>query len=265
VNAPDGPADVVGIVLAAGRGERLRPLTDLLPKPLCPIANRPLLDLALERLAPFTGSGPERQAVNSHYLSRLIAEHLDGRARLSDEQPVALGTAGALGALRPWIEGRPVLVTNADAYLPGGLSQLVEGSGGWDGTRIRLLCKDIGAPSDFGTMRYVGACLMPWSAVEPLSAEPGGLYELLWRDEFERGRLDLVITDDVAIDCGRPADYLAANLDASGGRPIVGAGAHVEGSVRRCVIWPGAYVGPHERLADAIRAGTRDRPITVQT
>jgi N-acetyl-alpha-D-muramate 1-phosphate uridylyltransferase len=251
---------LAGVALAAGRGERLRPLTDLLPKPLCPIANRALVDLALERLKPYVGDGPARLAVNTHYLSALVAAHLTGRVWLSEEQPTVLGTAGALGALRPWIDGRAVLLTNSDAYLPSGLAGLVEG---WDGTRIRLLCKDIGRPSDFGSLRYVGACLMPWRFVEPLAATPGGLYELSWRPGLERGSVELVTTDEVAIDCGRPSDYLAANLHASDGQSVVGVGAVVAGEIERCVVWPDAYVGPEEHLVDTVRAGTRDTPVTV--
>jgi N-acetyl-alpha-D-muramate 1-phosphate uridylyltransferase len=256
-----GP-ELAGVALAAGRGERLRPLTDLRPKPLCPIANRPLVDLALDRLTAQTGSGPDHLAVNAHYLSDLLAAHVGDRATLSFEQPVALGTAGALGALRPWIAGRPVLLTNTDAYLPEGLDELVAG---WDGQRIRLLCRDIGQPSDFGTLRYVGGCIMPWAAVATLVAVPSGLYELVWRGAEERGELDLVVSEAVAIDCGRPAAYLAANLHASGGRSVIGAGAVVEGRLERSVVWPDAYVGPDEELVEAIRAGTRERPVTLGT
>jgi MurNAc alpha-1-phosphate uridylyltransferase len=252
--------DLAGVVLAAGRGARLRPLTDLRPKPLCPIANRPLVDWAVDRVEPHAGSGPAHVAVNTHYLSSMLASHLGDRVRLSDEQPVVLGTAGALGALRPWIDGRPVLLTNSDAYLPGGLGELVDG---WAGDRIRLLCKDIGHPSDFGSLRYVGACLLPWRSVTPLAAIPSGLYELVWRAARELEELDLVVTDQPAIDCGRPSDYLAANLHASGGASVVGEGALVEGTLDRSVVWPGAYVGPGEHLVDTIRAGTRAAPVTV--
>lgn len=252
---------LAGVVLAAGRGERLRPLTDLRPKPLCPIDNRPLLDLAIERLQPHVGPGPDRLAVNAHYLPTLVREAVGDRAKVSVERPVALGTAGALGALLPWLDGRDVLLTNADAYLPGGLDDLVAG---WSGHRIRLLVKETGQSSDFGSRRYVGACLLPWAAVRDLPAEPLGLYEVLWRPAHERGELDLVETQDVAIDCGRPADYLAANLHASGGRPVVGAGAVVEGVIERSVVWPDAYVGPDEHLVDTIRAGTRAAPVTVR-
>jgi CTP:molybdopterin cytidylyltransferase MocA len=253
--------DLAGVVLAAGRGQRLRPLTDQLPKPLCPIANRPLVDLALARISPYAGVGPAHLAVNLHHLADLLRDHLGDRVTLSDEQPVALGTAGALGALRSWIDGRPVLLTNSDAYLPGGLSDLVDA---WDGSRIRLLGKDIGRPSDFGSVRYVGAALLPWRYVEPLAAEPSGLYDVLWRDEHERGRLDLATTKDVALDCGTPADYLAANLHASGGASVVGEGAVVEGRIERCVVWSGARVDPVESLVEVIRAGTPDRPVTVR-
>jgi hypothetical protein len=251
---------LAGVVLAAGRGERLRPLTDIRPKPLCPIANRPLLDYALDRVGVVVGGGAAHVAVNAHWLADQIGEHVGDRAQLSIEQPAALGTAGALGALHDWLDGRDVLLTNADSYLPGGLEVLTDG---WDGQRIRLLGKETHQPSDFGTVRYVGACLLPWSAVAPLAAEPSGLYELVWRAAEARGELDLVRTEQVAIDCGRPSDYLAANLHASGGASVVGPGAVVEGRLERCVVWPGAYVGPDEHLTDTIRAGTRAAPITV--
>jgi hypothetical protein len=72
-----------------------------------------------------------------------------------------------------------------------------------------------------------------------------------------------VVTSAPVVDCGRPADYLAANLMASGGASVVGEGAVVEGSVERCVVWPGAYVGPREHLVEVVRAGSRDQPLTV--
>lgn len=251
---------LAGVVLAAGRGERLRPLTDIRPKPLCPIANRALVDLALDRLTDVVGDGATNLAVNAHWLADQLADAVGARAHLSFEQPVALGTAGALGALRDWLDGRDVLLTNADAYLPGGLAALVSG---WDGKRIRLLGKDTHQASDFGTVRYVGACLLPWAAVATLAPVPSGLYELVWRAAEARGELELVRTPHVTIDCGRPRDYLAANLHASGGASVVGPGSVVEGRLERSVVWPGAYVGPHEHLVDTVRAGTRDRPVTV--
>jgi N-acetyl-alpha-D-muramate 1-phosphate uridylyltransferase len=72
------------------------------------------------------------------------------------------------------------------------------------------------------------------------------------------------VGDAVAIDCGTPADYLAANLHASGGESVVGAGATVLGRLERCVVWDGAYVGPGETLREVVRAGTREEPLTVR-
>lgn len=202
---------LAGVVLAAGRGERMRPLTDVVPKVLLPLAGTTLLDLALARVEPHTGRGPANVAVNAHHLADVVADHVAGRAHVSHEQPQALGTAGALGRLRPWVDGRDVLLTNGDVYQPGGLDELVSG---WDGERCRLLVTttepgrrtDFVLPDGIGT-RYVGSCLLPWTAVRDLDAVPSGLYEVLWRDLDARGELDLVRTDALSIDCGTPADY----------------------------------------------------------
>ena len=116
---PTGPSDVTdlaAVVLAAGAGSRLAPLTRLRPKALCPVATRPLVDHALARVATVV-SDPGSVAVNLHHGGALLDAHLPAAVHRSGERPEALGTAGALGALRPWIDGRPVLVTNADAWL----------------------------------------------------------------------------------------------------------------------------------------------------
>ncbi len=261
---------MAGVALAAGRGERMRPLTDQLPKVLMPVGGSTLLDLALTRLGHDVGDGPARLAVNAHYRADLVTVAVGERAHVSVEQPVALGTAGALGALRDWLDGRDVLVTNADVYQPGGSGDLLTG---WDGERCRLLVRpaepgrrvDFRLPDGTGT-RYVGTCLLPWSAVAGLPPEPSGLYEVLWRELDAAGALDLVplANDEPSIDCGTPADYLAANLHASGGRSVVGAGAVVAGTLERSVVWPGAVVGPREHLVDVVRAGDRDHPVTVR-
>ena len=94
---------------------------------------------------------------------------------------------------------------------------------------------------------------------------PTGLYEVLWRDDDAAGALDLVRTapGGTAIDCGTAADYLAANLHASGGASVIGAGAEVLGRLERSVVWDGAWVGPDEVLVGQIRAGDREHPVTV--
>ncbi|MCU1452537.1 MAG: hypothetical protein JWN46_683 [Acidimicrobiales bacterium] len=244
--------DLAGVVLAAGAGTRLWPLTLLRPKALCPVAGVALVDLALDRLQGVVTD----LAMNAHHGRGQVQRHLAGRAgsvHVSVEEPDALGTAGALGALRSWIDGRPLLVTNADAWLPIDLEPFVDG---WDGERVRLLTVRDPIRGDFGDLRYCGVALMPWDAVAPLAPEPSGLYEASWRDRWEAGALDLVVHDGPFVDCGTAGDYLAANLLATGGPSAVGPGATVGvgATLERSVVWPGSVVAPGEVLVDAIRA-----------
>ncbi len=244
---------VVGVVLAAGAGTRLRPLTALRAKALCPVGNRALVDVALDRVQPFA----DRVAVNVHHHRDQMTAHLAGRGvHVEVEAERALGTAGALGNLRDWVDGAPVLLTNADAFQQADRARalITPLLTGWDGERPRLLCARTEGPADFGDLRYVGSALLPWWSVRDLRPEPSGLYEVSWAPLHEEGRLDLVVTGEQTIDCGTPADYLRANMVASGGQPVVGEGAVVAGDLVRSVVWPGARVEAGERLIDAVRA-----------
>ena len=129
------PAPRTAMVLAAGFGERMRPLTDHMPKPLVPVAGRPLIDHVLDRLA---AAGIERAVVNVHYLADQIERHLKSRTApaivISDERDKLLDTGGgvvkALGAIgnEPfvhvnsdtiWIDGvKPNLERLAEAFDP---------------------------------------------------------------------------------------------------------------------------------------------------
>jgi NDP-sugar pyrophosphorylase family protein len=238
---------LAAVVLAAGAGTRLRPLTRVRPKALCPVGNVPLVDAAITRAHRVTSA----VAVNVHHGRKLLEAHLAGRVHLSIEAERALGTAGALGNLRPWLAGRPTLVLNADAWHAADLAGFVAG---WDRERVRLLVVGGG---DLGPTTSVVAALHPWSDVQRLDAEPSGLYERSWRGHARDGRLDVASYDGPFHDCGTPARYLAANLAASGGASVVGAGAVVDGEAERCVVWPGAAVRRGERLHDAVRADER--------
>lgn len=244
--------EVAGVVLAAGAGTRLAPLTRQRPKALCPVGTVPLVDHALARLAPVVAG--DRVAVNLHHGAAALDAHLPAAVHRSVEEPEVLGTAGALGALRGWLDGRAVLVTNADAWLGPDLD-LGAFVDGWDGERVRLACVRDPARGDFGDLRYCGVALHPWSVAARLEATPSGLYEVCWRAEHEAGRLDLVALDVDFVDCGTPADYLAANLAASGGASVVDQSAEVDPSavLVRSVVWDGSVVAPGERLVDAVR------------
>jgi MurNAc alpha-1-phosphate uridylyltransferase len=130
------------MVLAAGLGERMRPLTDKLPKPLVPVAGKPLLDHVLDRLAD---QGVERAVVNVHYLADLIENHLAPRKKpqivISDERAKLLNTGGGVVKALPklgaepffhinsdtiWIDGvRPNLERLAESFDPGTMDALL--------------------------------------------------------------------------------------------------------------------------------------------
>jgi len=146
---------LAGFVLGAGSGTRLRPLTDELPKALCPVGNVPLVDIALARVSAQVLD----VAVNAHSTAPALVQHLDGaNVRVSVEYGDRLGTAGAIGNMRRWLDGRDVLIHNADAYVTDDLSTLLEG---WTGERPRLLVKTGRSKSDFGCRRFCGVSLLP--------------------------------------------------------------------------------------------------------
>jgi MurNAc alpha-1-phosphate uridylyltransferase len=249
------PTDVCAVVLAAGEGRRLRPLSLVRPKPLCPVGNVALLDLALARAC----SATDAVAVNVHHGRAAIEDHLAGRdgppstVHVSVEEPEALGTAGALGALRPWVDGRGVVVLNGDTWAPGALAAA---TASWDRERIRVLVAgDPGGWPSHGPAHPIVAAFMPWSDVARLEPVPTGLWEVSWRDRWAGGGVEVVRWDGPAVDCATPARYLAANLAASGGAAVVGEGARVDGTLVRSVVWPGAQVRRGEELVDAVRAG----------
>jgi N-acetyl-alpha-D-muramate 1-phosphate uridylyltransferase len=225
----------------------MRPLSLLRPKVLCPVGADALIDHALGRLA----SVADDLAVNAHVSQPRLVEHLDGRVRISIEEGEALGTAGGVGNLRDWIDGRAVVVVNGDTWCPGGLDALVAG---WDGQSIRIL---VAGDEPFGPRSQIAGSLMPWDVVRSLPATPAGLWEVSWRQALEDGRIESVHHHGPFVDCADAVDYLRANLAAAGGS-VVGEGAVVEGTVEESVVWPGGRVREDEHLRRAIRtdAGT---------
>jgi MurNAc alpha-1-phosphate uridylyltransferase len=130
------------MVLAAGLGTRMRPLTDRIPKPLVAVAGKPLLDHVLDRLAD---AGVETAVVNIHHLGEMIEKHVRGRERprilISDERGELLGTGGGvvkaldklgtapffhLNADTIWIDGvKPNLTRLAEAFDAGTMDALL--------------------------------------------------------------------------------------------------------------------------------------------
>lgn len=204
------------MVLAAGAGSRLRPLSDVCPKPLCPLGDATLLDRAIGQVAAAVGSPV---AVNVHHGRDAMLAHLGGRAdvHVSLEEAEALGTAGAVAALVGWLDGRGALVVNADTVHGEDLGAFVDG---WDGERVRVLMTGDGP---FGARSGVVASIAPWSDVVELRAEPSGLWEVLWRSAVEEGRLEWVRASGNVIDCGTVSAYVLANRYLAEGRIATGA------------------------------------------
>ena len=111
------------MVLAAGLGTRMRPLTDALPKPLVPVAGKPLLDHVLDRLADV---GVELAVVNVHYMADAIEAHLKGRARpkivISDERGELLDTGGGVVKALKLIGDEPFFHVNSDTIWIEGVT-----------------------------------------------------------------------------------------------------------------------------------------------
>lgn len=238
--------EVASIVLCAGEGRRLRPITEHLPKALCTVANVSLARWALE--TPVAVG--LRRAVNVHHHAAQVAAHVrDLDVFVSVEVPVALGTAGAVAQLAPWLDGAAALVHNADAWVPGPPADFVTG---WDGSRPRLLVRRTRGASDFGPFRFLGLSLLPHADVVRLKAEPTGLYEVVWRDAWERGELELVEHTGLAFDVGTPERLLAANLAAGDGQSFVHPTADVRAPLRASVALPGAVVPEQDELAHCV-------------
>lgn len=129
------------MVLSAGLGKRMRPLTDLVPKPLVRLGGRPLIDHVLDRLA---AAGITHAIVNVHYLADKLEAHLAARNRphitISDERGTLLDTGGGLVRALPLIGPEPFLIHNCDSiWLEGPLSNIDKLIDAWDAERMDAL------------------------------------------------------------------------------------------------------------------------------
>lgn len=141
-SSPAPPRVAAAMVLAAGLGTRMRPITDSVPKPLVRVGGRALLDHALDRVAE---AGIGRAVVNVHHLAQQIEAHLAHRGGLpevavSDERDGLLETGGGVVRALPLIGPGPFVVLNSDSFWIEGprsnLARLVEA---WDPARMDAL------------------------------------------------------------------------------------------------------------------------------
>jgi MurNAc alpha-1-phosphate uridylyltransferase len=129
------------MVLAAGFGVRMRPLTDHMPKPLVRVAGSALLDHVLDKLG---NAGVDEAVVNVHYLPDQIIDHTAGRTRprvtISDERDQVLGTGGAVVKALPLLGDAPFFHVNADTlWIDGVRPNLARLAETFDPARMDIL------------------------------------------------------------------------------------------------------------------------------
>lgn len=115
------------MIMAAGLGTRMRPLTDDKPKPLVKVAGKTLIDHALDRLV---AAGVRLAVVNVHYKSEMVMEHLAGRhdieIRYSQESDALLGTGGGVVKALANFEGMPFFIMNSDTVWVEGIGHALD-------------------------------------------------------------------------------------------------------------------------------------------
>ncbi|MGN6059164.1 MAG: nucleotidyltransferase family protein [Sphingomicrobium sp.] len=138
------PAEVprTAMVMAAGLGKRMRPLTATKPKPLIEVGGKPLLDHVLEKLR---AAGVKKVVVNVHYLADAVEAHLVSRGHgldvvISDERGLLMETGGGLVQAEPLIDSDPFLSVNSDnLWIDGPADTLKLLASHWDDSRMDAL------------------------------------------------------------------------------------------------------------------------------
>ena len=224
------------MVLAAGLGTRMRPITDRMPKPMVPLAGRPLLDHVLDRLAD---AGIARAVVNVHYLPDQIEQHLAPRRQplvtISDERDALLDTGGGVMRALPLIGKGPFIVHNSDSVWAEGVgSNLARLLDMWDGARMDCLMLlasastslgyegrgDFGMGADGRLIRrgervsvpfvFAGVSIMSPALLDGAPAKGAFSLNRLWDRAADKGRLYGLRLDGVWMHIGTPDALEAA-------------------------------------------------------
>jgi len=222
-----GPTDAM--ILAAGLGTRMRPLTNDVPKPLVKVRGKALIDHAIDRLVQ---ANVRMIVVNVHHHAARLREHLEKRRdveiRVSDESDAILGTGGGIVRALPHFEGRPFFVHNSDSIWVEGYGHALERlKSRWDADDMDSLLLmaslvtsmgyegrgDFLMDSDGRLSSVPEGRLSPFaypgvSIIHPrlFDDAPRGAFPLLllWEKAIERGRLFGVRLDGVWMHVGTP-------------------------------------------------------------
>ncbi len=139
---PGGTVPDVAMVMAAGLGKRMRPLTATRPKPLVEVAGQTLLDHALDRLR---AAGVKKAVVNVHYLADALEAHLNNRVRgievvVSDERAQLMETGGGLVQARALLGDKPFVSVNSDnLWIDGPIDSIRALAARWDDATMDAL------------------------------------------------------------------------------------------------------------------------------
>lgn len=221
------------MLMAAGLGKRMRPLTATRPKPLVRVAGRPLIDHILDRVED---AGIRRTVVNVHYLADAIEAHLRGRARrtgadylISDERARLLETGGGLVHALPLLGDKPFLCVNSDnIWVNGPVDSIRAMAAYWDDAAMDALLLMIpharahghGGLGDFHMdplghlSRRKPSCMAPfvWTGIQILSPrlivdppEPAFSTNIFWNRAIAADRAYGFVHPGLWFDVGTPA------------------------------------------------------------
>lgn len=218
------------MILAAGLGKRMRPLTDMVPKPMVRLGGRPLIDHVLDRLA---AAGITHAVVNVHYqpdvLERHLATRTEPRITISDERDTLLDTGGGIVRALPLLGADPFLIHNSNSvWLEGphaNLETLIETwdpermdsllllapsarSLGYDGAGDFVMASDgrlaRRPPGAVAPFVFAGVSIAHPRLFEAAREEPFSL-NVLWNRAIAAGRLFGVRLDGFWMHIGTPA------------------------------------------------------------
>ena len=222
-----------GMVLAAGLGTRMRPITDRIPKPLVPVAGKPLIDHAIDRLAE---AGVKRVVVNIHYKADMVARHLETRRTPSitlSREDELLETGGGILKALPLLDDMFYVINSDVVWLDGKTAALRRLARAWDPARldaVLLLQRTTTAlgyegPGDFfldplGVLRrrrerevaphlFAGVQILHRRLFD---GRPPGKFSLnpLWDRAIAAGRLAAIVHDGEWYHIGTPAGLALA-------------------------------------------------------
>jgi MurNAc alpha-1-phosphate uridylyltransferase len=221
------------MVLGAGLGTRMRPITNDRPKALVEVGGRALIDHVLDRLVE---AGVSRAVVNVHAFADRLEAHLGGRTDLeiliSDERGALLETGGGLRHARPLLGDKPILVANIDTLWSGEglIEKLIEDfdPGRMDDLLLVVpLTRSLGfdGPGDFfvdgegrldhraerlsAPLAYMGVHMLDPALIDAWPTERHGIFQH-WMTYAAAGRLHGVVADGLWMHVGDPAALAAA-------------------------------------------------------